>query len=160
MLMGLQRRAKDFDAFKARTERERAEIMQNQICDLAGRLLPVIDNLHRAIEFAGGAADTSGDEFRHFYSGMVLVEQQVTEVLASMGIEAIPTLGAQFDPHFHEAVATDETGEVPANTITAELLRGYILGERVIRHSMVKVAVSAHNNTDMPPLPDLLDSPV
>lgn len=142
ILMGVQRRSKDFDAFKARTERERTELMQSQVCEIAGRLLPALDNLHRAIDFAGQLSVEKSKEFNNFFSGMVLVEQQMSEVLVEMGIEVIPAAGSEFDPHLHEAVATEPTNAVAANTITAELLRGYKVGDRVIRHSMVKVAVA------------------
>jgi molecular chaperone GrpE (heat shock protein) len=63
------------------------------------------------------------------------------EILNKMGIKPIRTVGEEFDPHYHEAVATDDSGEYPPNTICDEILRGYIAGDRVIRHSMVKVAM-------------------
>jgi molecular chaperone GrpE len=107
--------------------------------------LPALDNLHRAIDFADQLTVEKSEEFRHFFSGMVLVEQQMSDVLAEMGIETIPAQGSDFDPHLHEAVATEPTNDVAANTVTAELLRGYKVGDRVIRHSMVKVAVAAEN---------------
>lgn len=154
ILMGAQRRSKDFDSYRARTERERTDLMQSQVCDLAGRLLPALDNLHRAIAFAGELPEEKSEEFRHFFSGMVLVEQQVGEILSDMGIEAIPTVGESFDPHLHEAVATEQSAEHPANIVTQELLRGYRVGERVIRHSMVKVAAADADRSDMQNGPD------
>lgn len=154
ILMGVQRRSKDFDTFRSRTERERNEQMQSQVCDIAGRLLPALDNLHRAIDFADQLSVEKSEEFRHFFSGMVLVEQQMTDVLNEMGIEAIPAAGEKFDPHFHEAVATDATNDVAVNTVTAELLRGYKVGDRVIRHSMVKVAVAAESEEPTPAMSD------
>jgi hypothetical protein len=63
----------------------------------------------------------------------------VNDVLAEMGVQPITSVGETFDPHYHEAVATEESDEHGPNTISAELLRGYRIGERVIRHSMVKV---------------------
>ncbi|MDI1241987.1 MAG: nucleotide exchange factor GrpE, partial [bacterium] len=72
-----------------------------------------------------------------------LVSEQINDILSKMGIKPIRTVGEEFDPHYHEAVATDESGEYPQNTITGEILRGYIVGDRVIRHSMVKVAMGA-----------------
>ena len=68
-----------------------------------------------------------------------MVNQQMSEIFQDMGVEAITSMGQEFDPNFHEAVAVDESTDVPPNTITAELLRGYRIGNRVIRHSMVKV---------------------
>lgn len=154
ILMGAQRRSKDFDSYRARTERERTDMMESQICDLAGRLLPALDNLHRAIAFAGGLPEEKSEEFRHFFSGMVLVEKQVGEILSDLGIEAIPTVGESFDPHLHEAVATEPSSEHPENTVTQELLRGYRVGERVIRHSMVKVAAASANPNEPRLSPD------
>jgi len=68
-----------------------------------------------------------------------LVSHQVNDVLAEMGVQPIATVGETFDPHYHEAVATEESADLDPNTISAELLRGYRIGERVIRHSMVRV---------------------
>ncbi len=67
----------------------------------------------------------------------------MNEILAEMGVQPIIAVGEPFDPHFHEAVATEETDEFPPHTVTTELLRGYRIGDKVIRPSMVKVSVSA-----------------
>lgn len=135
-----QRRLKDFEAYKARTERERSETFQRQLSNLATQMLPVLDNLDRALEFASAKPEEKENGFTQFFDGIVLVNQQVNEVLAGMGIDPIATVGEQFDPNFHEAVAIDETSDMPSNTITAELLRGFRIGNKVIRHSMVKVS--------------------
>jgi len=140
-----QRRLKDFESFKARTERERSETFQRQLSNLATEMLPALDNLDRALQCASEMSDEKQAEFAQFFDGIVLVNQQVHEVLAGMGILPIVTVGAKFDPHFHEAVAIDEESDQPANTITAELLRGFRIGDNVIRHSMVKVAQGAGN---------------
>ncbi len=135
-----RRRQKDFETYKSRTERERSETFHNQISNLAQQILPVLDNLDRALNFASRSANGKDQNFEQFYEGIVLVSQQLNEVLAEMGISPIPSVGRTFDPHYHEAVATEETDEFAPNTISAELLRGYRLGERVIRASMVRVA--------------------
>ncbi len=135
-----RRRQKDFDTYKSRTERERSETFHNQISNLAQQMLPVLDNLDRALDFASRSANEKDQTFEQFFEGIMLVNQQLNEVLTEMGISPIQTVGRTFDPHFHEAVATEETDEFAPNTISAELLRGYRLGERVIRASMVKVA--------------------
>ncbi|HJS52197.1 MAG TPA: nucleotide exchange factor GrpE [Pyrinomonadaceae bacterium] len=134
-----QRRAKDFSNFKSRVERERRETFQNQVANLAIQMLPALDNLNRAIDFVDFPQDQES-EFRHFFDGVVLVNQQVNEVLAGMGIVPIATIGEPFDPHLHEAAATENTDQVKPNTITGEMLKGYRMGERVIRHSIVRVA--------------------
>jgi len=141
MFKNSQRRAKDFEAFKSRAERERKETFQNQISNVATLMLPALDNLQRALDSAEHLPDTKSDAFQQFYEGIALVSEQINEILNKMGIKPIPTVGEEFDPHYHEAVATDESGQYPPNTICEEILRGYIAGERVIRHSMVKVAI-------------------
>lgn len=135
-----QRRAKDFETLKARTERERNETFSSQISNLAVKMLPALDNLDRALNFASSMPEDKQNEFKQFFDGIVLVNQQVNDVLAGMGILPILTVGRTFDPHLHEAVAIEESTEFAPNTISEEMLRGYRIGDKVIRHSMVKVS--------------------
>jgi molecular chaperone GrpE len=137
-----RRRQKDFDNYKNRTERERSETFANQISNLATQMLPVLDNLNRALDFAATGANEKAQDFQQFFQGIVLVNQQVNEVLAGMGVAPIASIGERFDPHRHEAVAVEESDVYPPQTVSAELLRGYRLGDRVIRPSMVKVAAA------------------
>jgi molecular chaperone GrpE len=136
----LNRRQSDFDSFRKRTERERSETFQKVLSRLAGKMIPVVDNLNRALDSAANSADKSS-EVQHFLDGIVLVNQQIQDTLNEMGIEPILSVGQLFDPHFHEAVSTERREDLPPNTITEELLRGYRVGETVIRAAMVKVAV-------------------
>ena len=168
-----KRRARDFESFKSRTERERKETFQNQIGNLAVKMLPALDNLNRAVDFALAMPQEKRVDIQPFLDGVVLVNQQVNDVLEEMGIQPIATVGELFDPHYHEAVATDDDDELEPNTISAELLRGYRIGDRVIRHSMVKVVKGAPRGEsdaeifeveieevesgDPPPVEDLLD---
>jgi molecular chaperone GrpE len=138
-----QRRLKDFEAFKARTERERKESYQRQLTNLASEMLPALDNLDRALQCASDLSAERKGAFAQFFDGIVLVNQQVNEVLVGMGMEPIVTVGEKFDPNLHEAVAVDEESELPPNTVTSELLRGFRIGDNVIRHSMVKVSKAA-----------------
>lgn len=140
MFKDSQRRAKEFANLKARVERERSETFERQIGNLAIQMLPALDNLDRAVDFARDLPHDEKSEVTQFFDGVVLVNQQVNEVLSRMGVEPIITVGETFDPHLHEAAATEETEEFAANTICGELLKGYRIGERVIRHSIVKVA--------------------
>lgn len=133
------RRLKDFESYKYRMDRERRGSFIDQISNLATQMLPVLDNLDRAIDSATGDNVAKSEDFKRFYDGIVLVNQQVREVFAGMGVEPIATIGKEFDPNLHEAVAIAEDAKLPANTIVEELLRGYRIGNRVIRHSMVKV---------------------
>ena len=136
------RRSRDFDAYKGRTERERGDTFQKQLSNLATQMLPALDNLDRALKFASDLPAEQRKQFVQFFDGIILVNQQVNEVLAGMGIMPIATVGEPFDPHFHEAVAIEETGDFPPNTVSGELLRGFRIGDMVIRHSMVRVSQS------------------
>lgn len=135
-----RRRQTDFEGYRKRTERERNETFLNQISNLAIQMLPVLDNFNRALESASNSTGEKVSDSQHFFNGIVLVNQQLNEVLADMGVSQIVSVGEPFDPHFHEAVATEETDKIPPHTITAELLRGYRIGDKVIRPSMVKVS--------------------
>lgn len=143
----MRRRQLDFDAFKKRIERDRSDTFQNQLSNLASQILPVLDNLNRALDFAASHSDGRSQDFFQFFEGIVLVNQQLNEVLASMGVTPIASIGENFDPHFHEAVATETSDESPANMVTGELLRGYRLGDKVIRAAMVRVAIAGVSPT-------------
>ena len=136
------RRLKDFENYKYRMDRERRGAFIDQISNLASQMLPVLDNLSRALDSADGIEAKKSPEFEQFHDGIVLVSQQVGEVLAGMGVQPIETVDQTFDPNFHEAVAVEQREDVPANTILEEMLRGYRIGNRVIRHSMVKVTTA------------------
>ena len=154
MFKNSQRRAKDFESFKARAERERKDTFQSQVSNLATVMLPALDNLHRALDAAEHLSDEKSAAFQQFYKGIVLVNEQISDILVKMGIRPIRAVGERFDPHYHEAVATEETDDYSPNIICAELLRGYIAGDRVLRHSMVKVAVAP-----VEPEPEKIDEP-
>jgi molecular chaperone GrpE len=136
------RRLKDFENFKYRMDRERRGSFIEQICTLASQMLPVLDNLERALQSVESSQSQKGPEFQQFYDGIVLVNQQVNEIVAGMGVQPIESMGEIFDPNVHEAVATESRDDLPSHTISAEMLRGYRIGNRVIRHSMVKVTTS------------------
>ncbi|HEX8287192.1 MAG TPA: nucleotide exchange factor GrpE [Pyrinomonadaceae bacterium] len=142
-----RRRQKDFENYKNRTERERHETFANQVNNLAMQMLPVLDNLNRALDFANRAANKKEKEFEQFFQGIFLVNKQLNEVLAGMGVSPIKAVGENFDPHYHEAVAIEETDVYPPKTVSTELLRGYRIGERVIRPSMVKVAAAVQTQS-------------
>lgn len=137
------RRLKDFENYKYRMDRERRGAFIDQISNLASQMLPVLDNLDRALDSVENTNSKKSAEFQQFYDGIVLVNQQVNEVLSEMGVQPIATVGETFDPNFHEAVAAEQSDTLPVNTIAGELLRGYRIGNRVIRHSMVKVTTAA-----------------
>lgn len=147
----LHRRQTDFDNYRKRVERERGSALLEQVGNLATQLLPVLDNLSRALEAATNLSGDQSKNFQHLFEGIVLVSQQLNEVLAEMGIEPIPSVGEHFDPHFHDAVAAEESDVYSPNTVTAEFLRGYRVGEKVIRPAMVKVASQPSSNSNSAP---------
>ena len=140
MKKALNGRQRDFDNYRNRIERERGDSFQHQISNLATQMLPVLDNLNRALDMAEHFETEKSKDFRQFFDGIALVNQQLNEILTEMGVQPIVTVGQVFDPYFHDAVATEETDKFPPNTITKELLRGYRLGDKLIRAAMVKVA--------------------
>ena len=99
------------------------------------KLLPVLDNFERALE-------AEGDSLKDYKSGVEMIYRQFQDVLSLEGVEAIPAVGEPFDPVKHEAVFREESEEYPENTIIEELRRGYVLKDKVIRPSMVKVTKS------------------
>jgi len=139
----MARRQMDFDNYRKRIERERGDTFQNQISNLATQMLPVLDNLNRALDAASHFKGEQSNGFQQFFDGIALVNQQLSEVFSEMGIQPVMTVGEMFNPHFHEAVATENTNEIPPNTITEEFLRGYRLGDKLIRAAMVRVAAPA-----------------
>jgi molecular chaperone GrpE len=136
----LARRQADFDNFRKRIERERSETYNRSLGEVVRRLLPVLDNLQRALEAERLVEAKETKEFRHFLHGVELINKQLGGVLESLGVEVVPTVGQLFDPHVHEAVATEETDEVAPDTVTQEMQRGYRLGDKLLRPAMVKVA--------------------
>jgi molecular chaperone GrpE len=154
------RRLKDFESYKYRMDRERRGSFIDQISNLAAQMLPVLDNLDRALDAADSIETERSGEFQHFYDGIVMVNQQIREVFAGMGVQPIATVGEMFDPNLHEAVAAEKREDVPPNTIISEMLCGYRIGNRVIRHSMVKVTTTPPNVRKVEPsdLPDDTDN--
>jgi molecular chaperone GrpE len=136
----LARRQADFENSRKRMERERVETYQRVVADVVGQLLPVIDNLRRALDAEASAQATESEEFRHFLNGVSLIGKQLDGLLERLGVELIPTVGQPFDPHVHEAIATEPTAEYAPDTVAREVQRGYRLGDRLIRPAMVKVA--------------------
>ncbi len=127
------RHAAEFDNFKKRTAKEREDLYAMSVCDTIEKLLPVKDNLERAV---AAAEETEGN----LAEGVKMIVKQLDEVLAGIGVEPIKAVGETFDPELHNAVMHEENEDYGENTITEEFMRGYTCKGRVIRHSMVKVA--------------------
>jgi molecular chaperone GrpE len=127
----------DFENFKRRAERERQEIRRRAARGVVGRLLPVLDNFERAVSVVQPGADDNGT----FREGVLLIFRQLLEELRKEGLAAIDSIGQPFDPHLHDAVATDYESGLPSQTVVEELQRGYLLNGRVLRPALVKVAM-------------------
>jgi molecular chaperone GrpE len=138
---GLARRQADFENYRKRMERERGETYNRVVADIAAKLLPVLDNLKRALETEASVEASESDEFRHFLSGVDLIHKQLNGVLDAFGVKPILAEGEHFNPHLHEAVVTEPTDEYEPDTVMQEIVRGYRLGDKLIRPSLVKVAV-------------------
>ncbi len=143
----LARRQADFDNYRKRTERERGEAYNRVVADVVNKLLPVIDNLRRALEAERSMEANESEEFRHFLRGVELINKQLNEILESLGLEAVPAMGEPFDPHLHEAVVTEATDEYEPDTVIQELVRGYRLGDKLLRPAMVKVSTGTGGNS-------------
>lgn len=134
------RRQADFENYRKRVERERTETYNRVVGEVARKLLPVMDNLTRAVDAEESVQTSESAEFRHFLHGVELIGKQLSEVLESFGIEPIAAVGERFDPHVHEAVVTEPSDEFEPDTVIEELARGYRIGDRLLRPAMVKVA--------------------
>ena len=137
----LARRQADFENFRKRVERERSETYNHATADLVTKLLPVLDNLGRALDTEASVEANESDEFRHFLSGVDLIYKQLGGVLETLGVKPVSAVGETFDPHVHEAVVTEETDEHKPDTVVQEIVRGYRLGDKLLRPALVKVAV-------------------
>lgn len=136
----LARRQADFENYRKRIDRERGETYNRVVADIAEKLLPVSDNLKRALEAESSVEAAESDEFRHFLSGVDLVWKQLNGVLDALGVKPIPAVGEPFNPHVHEAVVTEATDEYEPDTVIQEIRSGYRLGDRLIRPALVKVS--------------------
>jgi molecular chaperone GrpE len=137
---GIARRQADFENYRKRIERERSESHQRVVGDVARKLLPVLDNLNRALDAEKTVQSNESKEFRHFLHGVELINRQLNDVIESLGIVPIASVGERFDPHIHEAVVTEPSDKYEPDTVTEELARGYRIGDRLLRPAMVKVA--------------------
>jgi len=127
-----QRKQAEFANYRRRTEGVRQEAFDDGRRDAVGKLLPIIDNLERALAAAG-----EGEE--GLKAGVEMVLRQTKETFAKMGVEEIDPLGQPFDAELHNAVMQGSEDEGEPGTVCMVLQKGYKLGNRVIRHAMVKV---------------------
>jgi molecular chaperone GrpE len=137
----LLRTAADYDNFRKRTRRELEDAQKRGREELLRELLPVFDNLERAVVHAGQASDAKA-----VADGVNMVLKQFADTLGRVGIKRVATIGSPFDPTQHEAIQQLETDEHPAGTIVAEVQPGYAMGDRLVRAAMVVVAKPSQKN--------------
>lgn len=130
----LLRRLAEFENFRRRAEKEKAEIREFSAMETIGLLLPVIDDFERALK-----AGTADNEYTR---GMELIFQRLSSELQKMGLEPLSTEGQKFDPHSHHALELRETSEFEDHTILGELQKGYNFRGKLLRPAMVTVAVA------------------
>ena len=131
----LMRRQADFENYRKRVERERAEEARRGVGRLAEELLPMLDGFVRALRAHG---DPAYEEYR---KGLELIYRQLWDTLSRHGVERIEAAGKPFNPHFHEAIERVETQDVPEGTILDVLQDGFLFHGRVLRPSIVRVSV-------------------
>ena len=131
----LQRAAAEFDNYKKRTAREKEALYTESVSDVAAAFLPVIDSIDRAVE-----ACSKESEAGSLKEGVELVCRQAKDVLKNLGVEEIKSVNETFDPNLHNAVMHIEDESLGQGIVVEEFQKGYIYKEKVIRHSMVKVA--------------------
>lgn len=126
------RLAAEYDNYKKRTVREKEGISLEVKAKVVGTLLPVVDNLDRAVSMGS-------DDSVKLWEGLNMILRQVQDCFNTLGVSEIEALNNQFDPNLHDAVTHTEEDGIPENTVTEVFMKGYKVGDKVIRPSMVKV---------------------
>ena len=130
----LLRKTAEFDNYRKRLERERREQADRTVIGLLEELLPVVDDFDRALTLDAGGESTA------YRKGMELIHSKLHDLLRKQGVRPIDALGADFDPNLHQAVVYEESPGRREGEVIGELQRGYLLGDRLLRPAMVKVA--------------------
>ena len=134
----LLRVSAEFENYKKRTAREMADFKKYANQSLLRELLPIIDNLELAIK---AAAESKDGTDACLLDGVELTRKEILKVFENFHVEPIDAIGKPFDPNFHEAVMREESDEHPQNTVVNELQKGYLMHDRLLRPSMVVVAM-------------------
>ena len=135
------RKLAEFDNFRKRVEREREEIRLAGVEEIVRELLPVLDNFERALQHA---EDDSGA----FREGVEMIAKQLWDTLEHRGVQELNPVGKPFDPELHEAVQRVEDGQYPPGTVAWVMLKGYTMGDRLVRPAMVGVAVEPNSDSN------------
>ncbi|NJK52697.1 MAG: nucleotide exchange factor GrpE [Leptolyngbyaceae cyanobacterium SU_3_3] len=128
--------AADFENFRRRTQKEKEDLEQKIKIDTINELLPVVDNFERA----RSQIKPQNDGEMNIHKSYQSVYKQLVDCLKRVGVAPMRSEGKDFDPNLHEAVMREPTREFPEGAVVEELVRGYMIGDRVLRHAMVKVA--------------------
>ena len=128
----LKRLMAEFDNFKKRSAKEREGLYNSLLSDIVGSFLPVVDNLEKAVN--------SNTEDEGYKQGVELVLKQFMDVLSSLGVKEIEGVGSTFNPEYHEAVSSVQDETLGEKEIKEVFRKGYLIGNKVIRHAMVVVA--------------------
>lgn len=131
----VKRQMAEFDNFRKRTEKEKAQMFETGAKTIIEKILPVVDNFERGL-----AAIPEADKGNAFAEGMEKIYKQMVTVLEEAGVTAIEAVGQEFDPNLHNAVMHIDDEEVGENVVVEEFQKGYKYRDSVVRHSMVKVA--------------------
>lgn len=130
----LLRKSAEFDNFRKRVERDRKEMIEWAAADVISDLLAIVDDFDRAL-----AADAP-PEAQPYKAGLELIHRQLAELLKKRGVSTVEALGADFDPHLHQAVAYEEVAGAREGEVVGVMAKGYKLGDRLLRPALVKVA--------------------
>ena len=130
----LLRKGAEFDNYRRRVERERREQADQAIVDLLAQLLTVVDDFDRALTVE------AGPEANAYRKGVELIHAKMNDVLRRYNVRPFETLGRDFDPNVHQAVVHEVSPEHREGEVIAELQRGYMMGDKLLRPAMVKVA--------------------
>ena len=131
----LLRKSAEFENYRKRIERERREQADQSVVDLLLELLPVVDDFERAL-----ANPPAGESVIAYRKGVELIHAKLLDFLRKQRVRPIQAVGADFDPTMHQAVVQEVSPEHREGEVIAELARGYLIGERLLRPAMVKVA--------------------
>ena len=132
----LLRKQAEFENFRKRTEKEKQEFFEYALANFVQSLLPVLDGLERSVSVQ------EGETIESYKQGMDLILKQFRDVLWAAGVQPIRSMGKLFDPNYHQAVLREESSTLAENEIIEEYQRGYVFKDRLLRPSMVKVAVA------------------
>lgn len=128
----LKRLMAEFDNFKKRSAKEREGLYNSLLSDIVSSFLPVVDNLEKAVN--------SNTEDEGYKQGVELVLKQFMDVLSSLGVKEIEGVGSSFNPEYHEAVSSVQDETLGEKEVKEVFRKGYLIGDKVIRHAMVVVA--------------------